>query len=124
MVFVATAAFAQVRESVTVQVVDVPVHVIAYGGDPVTGLTRDNFQHFVTGKPQKIDYFDAIDFATLSPEQSSDPRQRRLHPLVFDLTAPIHDAQRAQLPALELIDDPPDQLTFLMPSLALGAMKM
>jgi len=124
IVFITTAALAQVRESVTVQVVNVPVHVVSTDGDPVTGLTRDNFQLFVNGKPQKIDYFDAIDFATLSPEQRSDPRQRRLYTLVFDLTASMNELQRAQHAALELLDKAPDNHTFAIASLGFGAMKM
>jgi VWFA-related protein len=122
--FVAAAAFAQMRENVTVQVVNVPVHVISTDGDPVTGLTRENFQLFVNGKPQKIDYFDAIDFATLSPDQKSDPRQRRLYTLVFDLTASMNELQRAQHAALDLLDKAPENHTFAVASIGLGPMKM
>ena len=84
LTLIASAAFAQMRESVTVQVVEVPVYVTA-GGAPVTDLTGDNFQLFVNGKAQPIDYFDRIDFAALPTERARDPRQRRLYMLVFDL---------------------------------------
>jgi VWFA-related protein len=123
MVFVATAAFAQVQDSVTVQVVEVPVHVTANGA-PVTGLTRENFQLYVNGKPQAIDYFDALDFAALSPEQARDPRQRRLYTLVFDLTSSPNELQRAQHAALELLDKAAANHTFAVASLGYGPMRM
>src|SRR2546430_9102169 len=84
--FVSAIASAQVRESVSVEVVQVPVYVSTHNG-VVTGLTRDNFRLFVNGKSQAIDYFDVVDFSAISaPEgQRPDPRQRRLYLLVFDL---------------------------------------
>src|SRR6185369_277519 len=83
----AVALAAPQREIINVEVVQVPVYVTAQG-QAVRGLTQDNFQLFVNGKPQPIDYFDVVDFAALnsSPEgQRPDPRQRRLYLLVFDL---------------------------------------
>lgn len=123
IVFITTAAFAQVRESVTVQVVDVPVHVTS-NGEPVTGLTRENFQLFVNGKPQKIDYFDALDFATLSPEQARDPRQRRLYTLLFDLTSTPNELQRAQRAALKLLDEASENHTFAVASIGYSPLRM
>jgi len=76
--------FAATREKTTVEVVQVPVY-IRTGAGSVRGLTRDNFDLRVNGKPQQIDYFDVVDFATLSGEQARDPRQRRLYVLMFDL---------------------------------------
>ena len=97
--FVAAIASAQVRESVSVEVVQVPVYVSTYNG-VVTGLTRDNFRLFVNGKSQAIDYFDVVDFSTINvpEEERLDPRQRRLYLLVFDLlfSTPIAIA-RAQV---------------------------
>ena len=46
---------------------------------------------FVNAKLQSIDYFDVIDFATLSAEEARDPRQRRLYLLVFDLSFSFTD---------------------------------
>jgi VWFA-related protein len=91
---------AQVRESVTVEVVEVPVYVTAHDGKPVLGLTKDAFQLFVDGHPQPIDYFDAIDFAAAPSKAVERPlRERRLYLLLFDLTfatpAKIVRAQRA-----------------------------
>src|SRR5262249_52761478 len=122
--FVTTAAFAQVRENVTVQVVEVPVHVTGSDGVPVTGLTRDNFRLYVDGKPQAIDYFDALDFAKLEPEQVKDPRQRRLYTLVFDITSTPNELQRAQRAALKLIDDAAENHTFAVASVGFGPLKM
>ena len=123
MLLTAGAAFAQLRENVTVQVVEVPVHVTA-NGEPVTGLTRDNFRLFVNGAPQSIDYFDVLDFATLSPEQVRDPRQRRLYTLVFDISATPNQLQRAQHAALKLIDGAAENQTFAVASVGYGPLRM
>jgi VWFA-related protein len=104
LLLVALAAHAQLRESTTVEVVEVPVYVSAHGA-PVTALTRENFELFINGKRQPIEYFDTIDYAALSPEQSRDVRQRRLYMLVFDLLSPPNALQRAQKAAVRFIDD-------------------
>jgi VWFA-related protein len=82
------------REVHTVEVVQVPVYVVRDGA-AVAGLTRDNFELYVNGKPQRIDYFDVYDFgatpskpaatAAIEPEPPRDVRQRRLYVLLFDL---------------------------------------
>ena len=99
LLLVAVPAFAAHREVQNVEVVQVPVYVSTALG-VVTGLTRDNFDLTVNGKPQPIDYFDVIDFGKIAPADTRvDPRERRLYVLVFDLfyAAPnsIHRAQRA-----------------------------
>lgn len=99
----ATAAFAQVRETTTVEVVEVPVYVTA-GGAPLPSLTRDNFELFINGKRQPIDYFDMTDYAALSPQQTHDVRQRRLYMLVFDLLSPANALHRARTAALQFVD--------------------
>ncbi|HLJ73859.1 MAG TPA: hypothetical protein VKU62_04695, partial [Thermoanaerobaculia bacterium] len=98
----ATTAQAQVRETTTVEVVEVPVYVTAHGA-PVTSLTRDNFALYINGKRQAIEYFDVVDYATLSPEQH-DVRQRRLYMLVFDLLSPPNALHRARTAALQFLD--------------------
>jgi VWFA-related protein len=99
---------AQTHESITVQVIDVPVYVFSHG-KPISNLTRDNFELFVNGKRQKIDYFDTIELATplatsaakAAPAATpiADPRARRLFLLVFDLAygrpAALARAQKA-----------------------------
>ena len=117
---IAGTAAAQMRESVTVQVVEVPVYVTAHG-EPVTDLTRENFRLFVNGKPQAIDYFDRIDFASLPPERAKDPRQRRLYMLVFDLNVTPNDLHRAQKAAIKLVDDAQEDHTFAVASLGRGS---
>ena len=116
----AASALGQLRESVTVQVVEVPVYVTAAGA-PVTSLTRENFLLFVNGKPQSIDYFDQIDFAALPPERARDPRQRRLYMLVFDLNSTPNDLHRAQRAAIELLDGAAVDHTFAVASLGRGS---
>src|SRR4051812_22098590 len=86
--------FAATREIHTVEVVQVPVYVTRDGAS-VTGLTRDNFELYVNGKPQPFDYFDVYDFGSggkapsaVQPEAAAAPRdvrQRRLYVLLFDL---------------------------------------
>ncbi|MEK6374047.1 MAG: VWA domain-containing protein [Acidobacteriota bacterium] len=102
LLLVALPALAQVRESMTVEVVEVPVYVTTSAGKPVRGLTRDAFELFVDGKRQPIDFFDAVDFAAVpSPNESpARPlRERRLYLLLFDLSfatpAKLVRAQRA-----------------------------
>ncbi|MGH9422911.1 MAG: VWA domain-containing protein, partial [Thermoanaerobaculia bacterium] len=85
LILSATITYGQKRDTTTVEVVQVPVFIMK-DGVPVRGLTRDDFQLRVNGRPQKIDYFDVVDFATLSADQTRDPRQRRLYVLVFDVS--------------------------------------
>ena len=101
---VATTAFAQLRESVSVEVVQVPVYVTSHGM-AVSGLTRDNFRLLINGKAQSIDYFDLIDFNGPPAGETSDLRQRRLYLLVFDLTfSSANSLRRAQKAAEQMVD--------------------
>ncbi len=89
LVACAFSARAQVRESMTVEVVQVPVYVTTSDGKPVTGLKKDAFQLSVDGHPQAIDYFDTFDFASATSEPPAierPRRERRLYLLLFDLT--------------------------------------
>lgn len=107
IVLLAACAFsanAQVRESMTVEVVQVPVYVTTSDGKPITGLTRDAFQLSVDGHPQPIEYFDTFDFASSAKAGTPQTaehlrRERRLYLLLFDLTfatpGTIGRAQRA-----------------------------
>src|ERR1051325_9329421 len=107
----AAAAHAQVRESMTVEVVEVPVYITTSNGQPIRGLTKDAFQLFVDGKAQPIEYFDAVDFTATSaatPGQAGQARplrERRLYLLLFDLSfaspAKLVRAQRAAEQALQ-----------------------
>jgi VWFA-related protein len=79
----ALSAAGQLRESVTVEVIQVPVYVSAADGTPIRNLPRDAFRLFVDRKEQPIDYFDVVDFAA-GVEPRHDLRQRRLFLLLFD----------------------------------------
>lgn len=119
---VAVTAQAQVRETTTVEVVDVPVYVTAHGA-PVTSLTRDNFELYINGKRQAIEYFDVLDYATLSPEQH-DVRQRRLYMLVFDLLSPPNALHRARTAALQFLDHAVGNETIGVATLNLEGLKI
>jgi len=110
----AIAASAQIREQITVEAVDVPVYVFAKG-KPVRQLSKGDFELFVNGKPQPIDYFEMVDFtapppaAPASPEASPaaqpDLRDRRMFLLLFDLVfnrpAAVDRSRRA---AIHMVD--------------------
>jgi len=114
LILCAPLLFAQgLKESVTVEVVDVPVYVYHPGGGPIRTLTKENFELFVNGKRQTIEYFDTVDFSAVpKPQQQQetatvarDPRERRLFLLVFDLVFTRADAiTRAQKAAVAMID--------------------
>src|SRR5258708_5626089 len=112
LALVAATAAAQTHESITVQVVDVPVYVFSHG-KPIRNLTKGDFQLFVNGKPQTIDYFDPIDFspvAAAAPDVKSapptaNPRERRLFLLLFDLVYNRPVAfHRARAAAAQMVD--------------------
>jgi len=88
LLIAATSLHAQTREEITVEVVNVPVYV--YQNDlPVEGLTRDQFELLVNGKPQPIDYFDVMDLGqpvARPGTPAANAEQRRLFVLLFDMT--------------------------------------
>lgn len=118
----ALAASAQVREQITVEAVDVPVYVVNRG-KPVRHLTKDDFELYVNGKRQPIDYFEAVDFAepppaaaAARPEESPAPhaqlQDRRLFLFLFDLIYNRPSAlDRSRRAAIEMVNHaPPDDL--------------
>jgi VWFA-related protein len=102
---------AATREVITVEEVDVPVYVFNANA-PIRNLTRDDFQLFVNGKPQPIDYFEMVDFNaaagsddTVPGTQRQDVRTRRLFLLLYDLAFNRPAAyQRAQVAGEEMIE--------------------
>lgn len=97
----------KLREAVTVEVVDVPVYV-ARGTTPVQGLTADDFELYVNGERQSIDYFDIV-----SPAAERTLRERRLFLLVFDAAfSRPHALVRAQQAAARLIASAPESDLF------------
>src|SRR5258706_6889098 len=67
---VMSPAYSQFKESIEVALVSVPVYVSVHN-EPVRGLTRDDFELLVNGKPQEIEYFDVTEF--FSPGQADKP---------------------------------------------------
>src|SRR5207237_9955070 len=85
----ASAALAQVRETVNVNFVEVPVTVLDRNGDPVRGLTADRFEVIDQGKARTITSFETIDFASKVSVKSTSPLNpllRRSFLLLFDLS--------------------------------------
>ncbi len=83
-----TSAFAQMRETVNVNVVEVPVSVSDSSGNPVRGLTAANFEIYDNGKKQTITAFDKVDFGSkeaVSAVSPLNPSARRSFLLLFDL---------------------------------------
>jgi VWFA-related protein len=86
--FFATCAFAQMHETVNVNVIEVPVSVVDSSGNPVRGLTAANFELYDLGKKQTITSFDKIDFGSTEPANAIsplNPAARRSFLLLFDL---------------------------------------
>jgi VWFA-related protein len=104
----ATGAFGQMRETVNVNVVEVPVTVVDASGNPIRGLTAANFELLDQGKKREISSFDKIDFAASDTSAISplNPSARRSFLLLFDLgfSAP-KSLQRAQEAARKFVAD-------------------
>lgn len=84
-----SAAFAQVKETIDVHLVEVPVTVVDRSGNPVRGLTAANFELFDRGARRPITHFDAIDFASAEISKTTsplNPAARRNFILLFDLS--------------------------------------
>lgn len=80
-------AFAQLRESISVNVVEVPVTVVDSSGNAMRGLTRANFKLVDQGKERAITGFDTIDFSVKqSPISPIPAAARRNFMLLFDLS--------------------------------------
>lgn len=101
-------------DSITVNVVEVPVYVERFGA-PVAGLTRDDFELFVNGHRQPIEYFDVLGEASegqratdeaapgLAPAPS-ELKRRRLVVLLFDTGgSSAYPLQRARVKALQYL---------------------
>ena len=105
-IILALPAVSQVRDDVTVELIEVPVYVTSADGHAVRGLTKDDFELRVNGRVQPVDYFDVIDFGGGQPPSAvRAPRERRLYLLLFDasytLPAKVVRAQKAAEYALE-----------------------
>jgi VWFA-related protein len=107
LVIAAAAVYAQVKETVQVNVVEVPVTVVDRSGNPIRGLTAKNFELFEDGKKRDITAFDSIDFTSpdsMSATSRLNPAGRRNFMLVFDLTySSPTSVTRAQAAARDFI---------------------
>jgi VWFA-related protein len=89
LLLIATAASAQLKETIEVHLVEVPVTVIDRAGEPVRGLTAANFEIFDQGKKRELKSFDKIDFNspdTMKATSALNPNARRSFLLLFDLS--------------------------------------
>lgn len=113
LLFLVVPLFAQrYDDAITVNVVEVPVFVERFM-KPIPGLTRDDFELFVDGKPQPIEHLDVIEEKELVPavEQAApaassgaDLKRRRLVVLLFDIGGSTpHAIHRARQEAMQLI---------------------
>jgi VWFA-related protein len=105
----AIGLFAQVKETVNVYVVEVPVTVVDSSGNPVRGLTAANFELTDNGTKRPISSFDKIDFAStesVTAISPLNPSARRQFMLLFDLgySSP-NSMTRAQDAARSFIKD-------------------
>ena len=86
---VAAAAMAQVKETINVHLVEVPVMVTDREGNPIRGLTAANFEIVDEGHKRAITSFDKIDFASresIGATSQLNPAARRSFLLLFDLS--------------------------------------
>jgi VWFA-related protein len=88
LLLAASAASAQVRETIDVHLVEVPVTVVDRSGSPVRGLTAANFELVDQGTKRAIVNFEAIDFESEAIRSASplNPSARRNFILLFDLS--------------------------------------
>jgi VWFA-related protein len=74
-------------EAVEVAIVEVPVTVVDRSGNPIQGLTRENFEVYDDGRRAPIEYFEVVDLATVTavPGRPVPPVAYRNFLLLFDL---------------------------------------
>jgi VWFA-related protein len=105
--FAAVAVYAQVKETVTVSVVEVPVTVVDRAGEPIRGLTAANFKILDDGKERPVTAFDTIDFASVESLKATSPMNpaaRRNFMLLFDTAfSSPKSIERGQAAAREFI---------------------
>lgn len=92
LLLVTTPLFAQLSETVNVEVIQVPVYVVGPDGSPIRGLKKDAFELYINGFPKPFDYFDPIDVAAPADEPRRE-KERRLYLLLFDLSCSEGDCR-------------------------------
>ncbi|HEX9406883.1 MAG TPA: VWA domain-containing protein, partial [Thermoanaerobaculia bacterium] len=105
----AVTLLAQMKETVNVNLVEVPVTVVDSSGNPVRGLTAANFELIDNGTKREITAFDKIDFASteaMTAISPLNPNARRQFMLLFDLGYATPNAlARAQEAARKFVSD-------------------
>jgi VWFA-related protein len=100
LTLIAGSAAAQLKQSITVSYVEVPVTVVDRSGNPVKGLTAANFEIVDEGKKRSIAGFDSVDYSSLQSVKNVSPLNpvaRRNFLIVFDLSfSSPNAAARAQ----------------------------
>ena len=99
---------AQMRESISVTAIEVPVTIVDRSGQPIRGLTKDKFELFVDGKRTAITGFETIDLSTIdeqTPLATPLPKAAyRNFVLLFDSSGSTPGTmKRAQTAALEFV---------------------
>jgi VWFA-related protein len=85
--FMAAPAGAQFSESTQVLVVEVPVQVVGKDGEPVRGLTANDFEVFEGRKKLPVTGFEVLDLKTSDASSTSMPTAARRHfMMLFDLS--------------------------------------
>jgi VWFA-related protein len=98
---------AQASETITVHYVEVPVSVVGRDGNPVRGLTRENFRLLDNRRPVAVTSFDAIDFGSPASIKANakNPAAHRAFLLLFDLiNSQPSSLQRAQAAARTFVE--------------------
>lgn len=96
-------------DSITVNVVEVPVYVERFGR-PIEGLTRDDFELFVDGAPRPIEYFDVLEEqggdrpAVAAPTPAPELKRRRLVVLLFDVGSSARALHRSRAEAVQFVE--------------------
>ena len=89
LMLVALVAYPQARETITVSFVEVPVTVLDRDGNPIRGLTKENFELLDDGKKREIASFDSVDFTSevsVAQVAPQNPASRRNFLILFDLS--------------------------------------
>jgi VWFA-related protein len=76
---------AQLVESLEVTLVEVPVTVHDRAGNPLRGLTRENFEVQVDGKKIPLEYFETVDLAKVTAREKLPAAAYRNFLLLFDI---------------------------------------
>ena len=130
----ATSLHAQrLDDQITVNVIEVPVYVTR-GGEPVRGLTAEDFELYVNGVRHPIRYFDVVEDQPAQPEtvtNESEPSpaptpldRRRMTVLLFDTRSTTYQRlQLAKKSALKFVSEAAEGDTLAVARLSRGGTK-